>query len=149
MESETQITMSDPQAWLILLLIALAMLLPRLLNRLLLGFKAFLPPSEVKRRLESNSPLLLLDVRTAGEFLGELGHIRGAMNIPLHEFRRAIVDRNNTLPFSRNIPIILICRTDSRAAYAARLLKKAGFADIKVMSGGMQSWNSEAFPIER
>jgi rhodanese-related sulfurtransferase len=148
MEPETQITMNDAEAWLILLLVALTMLLPRLLSRLLLGFKAFLPPSEVKRRQETGGPLLLVDVRTRREFLGELGHIRGAVNIPLNEFRRAIADRNNTLPFHDDIPIILICRTDSRAAYAARLLKKAGFVDISVMSGGMQNWNSEAFPTE-
>ena len=148
MESTTQITMNDPLAWLILALVALAMLLPRMLNRLTLGLKSFLPPSEVKRRIDSGEPILLLDVRSVSEFLGELGHIRGAMNIPLNELRHAIADRNNALSENRNLPIILICHTDNRAAYAARLLKKAGFKNINVMSGGMGNWNSEAFPIE-
>ena len=148
METEFQITMSDPEAWLILLLVALAILLPRLLSRLLLGFKSFLSPSEVKRLIESGEPILLVDVRTPAEFLGELGHIRGAMNIPLHEFRGAISRGKKSFSVPGNAPIVLICRSDGRAAYAARLLRKAGFVDIKVLSGGMRSWSSEDFPVE-
>ena len=148
MEAEFQITMSDPEAWLILLLLAVAMLLPRLLSRLIIGFNSFLSPSEVKRRIEAGESLLLLDVRSPAEFLGELGHIPGAVNMPLNAFRNTISKGEKPLSAPRNVPIVLICRSDSRAAYAARLLRKAGFVEIKVMSGGMQKWSSEEFPVD-
>ena len=63
-----------------------------------LAFVAFLPrlvrglkgrrltdAATLKRRLESGEEVALLDVRSAEEFQGPLGHIAGARNIPLAE----------------------------------------------------------------
>lgn len=149
MNSESQITMSDPAAWILLLAVILIMLFPRLLNRLLLGFEAFLSPTDVKRRLDEDDAVVVVDVRTAGEFRGQLGHIEGAKNIPLHEIRHRLADRDDALYIHRKDSLILVCRTDNRAVRAARLLKKADFQDVKVMSGGMRNWSGEQFPIER
>lgn len=149
MNSESQITMNDPEAWLLLLAVGLVMLLPRLVNRVLLGFEAFLSPADVKRRLDEDDAVVLVDVRTAGEFRGALGHIKGAKSIPLHEIGRRLADRDDDLYVHSKDSLILVCRTDNRAVRAARLLKKADFQDVKVMSGGMRNWNGEQFPVER
>jgi len=46
---------------------------------------AFIEPAELKRRLETREAVTLVDVRSADEFDGPVGHIRGARNIPLSE----------------------------------------------------------------
>jgi uncharacterized membrane protein YdjX (TVP38/TMEM64 family) len=49
--------------------------LPRLVARL--RQRPMLPITELKRRLDGGEDLLLLDVRTAADFVGEQGHIAG------------------------------------------------------------------------
>lgn len=39
--------------------------------------------TELKRRLDEHDGVLVLDVRTGADFVGEQGHIAGATNIPL------------------------------------------------------------------
>jgi|SRR5581483_4859180 uncharacterized membrane protein YdjX (TVP38/TMEM64 family) len=69
-------------------LIALALLaaiafLPRLVRRL--KAQRFIEAAELKRRLADGDKTLLIDVRTAEEFRGPLGHIAGSLNIPIAE----------------------------------------------------------------
>jgi Rhodanese-like domain len=67
-----------------LALLAAVVFLPRLLRRLK-GLR-FIDPDELKRRLDSHEQLALIDVRTPDEFLGPLGHIVSAKNIPVVQF---------------------------------------------------------------
>ena len=69
-------------------LVALALLaalafLPRLVRRL--RGQHYTDAASLKRRLESGEKVALVDVRTAEEFRGPLGHIAGATNIPIAE----------------------------------------------------------------
>ena len=66
---------------LALALLAAVALLPRLIRRL--KGPRFIDPDELKRRLDSREQLGLIDVRTPDEFLGPLGHIVSAENIPV------------------------------------------------------------------
>lgn len=75
---------------------------------------------------------LLLDVRSEIEFAG--GHIPNAQNIQLENLR----DRYHELP--ENQEIWLICGVGQRAYYAYRLLAQNGLK-VKVLSGGMQTYN--------
>ena len=85
MENEDQIHITDPEGILILLAVVLIYLGIRLLPRFLVGFRNFIPAAEVKRRLDAGDNLLLVDVRSRSEFAGELGHVRGSLNVPLPE----------------------------------------------------------------
>jgi rhodanese-related sulfurtransferase len=82
--------------------------------------------------LETTSALLL-DVRSETEFVG--GHIPNAKNIQLENLR----DRYHELP--KNQEIWLICGVGQRAYYAYRLLAQNGL-QVKVLSGGMQTFNT-------
>jgi sulfur dioxygenase len=84
----------------------------------------------------------ILDVREADEFSGPLGHIAGAVLIPLGE----LAARSGEL--SRERPIVAVCRAGSRSAQATAILKEAGFADVANLSGGMLRWRAEGHPIE-
>ena len=127
---------------LALALLAIVSFLPRLIGSLRRG--PMLSVEELKQRLDNEEELLVLDVRSAEEFVGELRHIAGASNIPLGELAQKLAE----LTGYRQIPIMTLCRTDKRSAKAARLLVQKGFADVHVIEGGMTDWNEKGYPVE-
>src|SRR3989304_1126594 len=71
-------------------LLALAMLavvafLPRLIGNL--RRRPMMDIADLKQRLTSGTDLLVLDVRPADAFVGELGHIANARNIPVDDLQ--------------------------------------------------------------
>jgi rhodanese-related sulfurtransferase len=99
---------------------------------------------ELKRRLDDSDDLLLLDVRTAADFVGEQGHIADATNIPLE----SLPSRLHELAAHRDRPIALVCRTDRRSDQAAALLAGRGFSRVSVVEGGMTAWLRNRWPVE-
>jgi uncharacterized membrane protein YdjX (TVP38/TMEM64 family)/rhodanese-related sulfurtransferase len=124
-------------------LIALALLaavafLPRLVRRLRGGGEPqWIDVDDLARRLKSGAGVTVVDVRGPDEFRGPLGHIAGALNLPVGE----LADRLTEINALKDRPIILVCRTDKRSANAVALLRDAGFWDIRVLRGGMEQWN--------
>ena len=137
MVDEAQITMTSIKGFALVIAVAFIYLAVRLLPRLLLGFKAYLSPEKVLQLMQSDDQILLLDVRSSSEFSGELGHIPKALNIPLNVLLQW---SENALETEQSKHVIIICRTDTRAAFAGRMLKRAGFTHVSVMSGGMSAW---------
>lgn len=128
-------------------LIALALLaavsfLPRFIGKL--RSKPMMDITALKQKLDSAANLLLLDVRTATDFVGEKGHIGAATNIPLEE----LTSRKDELADYLERPIAIICTTDRRSSKAAQLLTSQGFADVHVVKGGMTDWNKNGYPTE-
>lgn len=122
-------------------LLALVAFLPRFISRLRRG--AILSIDELNQRLQEKQPLLLLDVRSEEEFIGELGHIAGATNIPLER----LAERADDLLEYMEQAVVLICRTDKRSAKAAAILGGKGFADVHIVKGGMTQWNEKGLPV--
>lgn len=120
-------------------LLAAIAFLPRLIKRLR-GDHAtvWTEPADLWSRLEDGCAPTMIDVRGPGEFEGPLGHIPGALNIPLDELE----DRMNELRDSAEAGIVTVCLTDKRSAAAARLLSAAGFGDVAVLHGGMRRWRA-------
>lgn len=79
----------------------------------------------------------ILDVRDEDEYAGPLGHIHGARLLPLKRLERSIGELN------RDRPIVTVCRAGARSAQAAAILKKAGFAKVANMAGGMLRWRAQ------
>ncbi len=73
------------------------------------------------------------------------GHIPDAINLPLSE----IAEASEKLKKVKDKPIILSCRTGSRANKAAGKLSKQGFEDIYVLSGGLAAWQKENLPVSK
>jgi sulfur dioxygenase len=82
----------------------------------------------------------VVDVREAEEFDGQLGHIPGAMLIPLG----ALLERVAEL--SKDKPVVAACRSGARSAQATVLLQKAGFTQVANLSGGMLRWHASGLP---
>ena len=81
-------------------------------------------------------------MREPDEFTGPLGHIAGAMLIPLGE----LAERAGELAQDR--PIVAVCRAGSRSAQATVILREAGFTDVANLTGGMLRWRAEGHPVE-
>jgi uncharacterized membrane protein YdjX (TVP38/TMEM64 family)/rhodanese-related sulfurtransferase len=124
-----------------LALLAMVAFLPRLVARL--REKPMLTVEELKARAD-NKTGLILDVRTAADFVGEQGHIASALNLPLEELEARLADVGD----DPERPIAIICRTDRRSAKAAALLARRGFADARVVRGGMTAWLDQGWPVE-
>jgi rhodanese-related sulfurtransferase len=89
---------------------------------------------ELRAQLGAAAPPQVVDVRGPDEFDGPLGHIEGALNIPLQalEARRAEVAARRRLVF--------VCLTDKRSSAAAAQFAAAGRPDVFVLRGGMKAW---------
>jgi adenylyltransferase/sulfurtransferase len=98
--------------------------------------KAEIAVHQVKTKIDSMEQILLLDVRTEGEYDGALGHINSSILIPLDELE----DRIAELEPYKNREIIVICRSGNRSGYATRMLRGEGFNALNML-GGMLKWN--------
>jgi rhodanese-related sulfurtransferase len=89
---------------------------------------------------------LFIDARH--EFDYKLGHIRGAVSIPLrmYDAKRALLD---TIPKSRTL--VAYCdgaECNSSIELSVKLLKD-GFTDVKIFFGGWREWSESQLPIEK
>ena len=91
---------------------------------------------ELKRDLASDTPLMIIDVRDADEFVGQLGHIPAAFNIPVSN----IPARLNEIAAYGATKKVFVCKTDKRSSKAALALRAAGAKDVFVLRGGMEEW---------
>jgi glyoxylase-like metal-dependent hydrolase (beta-lactamase superfamily II)/rhodanese-related sulfurtransferase len=100
---------------------------------------------EVASRLHGPNRPLVLDVREPEEFTGDLGHIEGALLVPLDALERRLpklggyVDRE----------VVVVCRAGARSATAAAILKRAGFSRVANLDGGMLAWARASRPVQR
>lgn len=101
---------------------------------------AQLTASEYKNRfVETKTPHLLVDVRTAAEFAG--GHIQGARNVPVQEIERKLRE----LP--KDKPVILYCRSGSRSGMALQILQAAGYTNV-YNAGSLDSLARQGLPLQ-
>jgi phage shock protein E len=95
-----------------------------LLLKVLLTRRA--PAALVAEKLEAGATVV--DVRTDAEFRG--GAYPGAVHAPLQSLAGSL-DR-----IPRERPVVVYCASGARSAVAARILRKAGYADV-VNGGGL------------
>ena len=127
---------------LALALLAAVAFLPRLIAKL--RKRPMMEVAELRQCLEKGEDLLLLDVRTAADFIGEQGHLAAARNLPLEELSAQLKELEPWI----NSSVAIVCRTDRRSLQAARILTQAGFADVQVVHGGMTAWLGNGWPTD-
>ena len=99
---------------------------------------------QVYGKVKTDSTVFLIDVRTASEFNGTLGHIPGSVLITLSELEARLDDLR---PFEDR-DIIVICRSSNRSGVATRILRENGFKAFNML-GGMRAWNKMIESTER
>lgn len=97
----------------------------------------------LERLLSEDADIRVLDVRTPAEF-GSV-HIPGAYNVPLDTLAEhaAELERHVTEP------VMLVCRSGTRASQACDKLATTGMANLHILDGGMQSWDDGRRPVRR
>ncbi|MBI1285473.1 MAG: sulfurtransferase [Thiobacillus sp.] len=125
-------------------LLALVAFSPRLVRRIRAGGFTFITSDELYESLGKGDGPVAVDVRGDEEFGGELGHLQGALNIPVEDLSHRIGE----LDSFKGKSVVLICRTDKRSAKAAGILSKAGFRSVAVLRGGMVEWAQRGLPAE-
>ncbi len=86
---------------------------------------------------------LVLDVREQGEY--DAGHIINSRLIPAPQLK----ERIGELEKYRSRPIVVVCRSGSRAVPITSWLGKQGFKETYLLSGGLQAWQKSNLPLER
>jgi len=95
-------------------------------------------PEELARRLTSDTPPLLLDVRTRQEW--EICRLDGARLIPVQELEQRLGE------IERGREVVVYCHVGMRGALAAEMLRRAGFARVSNLRGGIEAWAATRDP---
>lgn len=106
---------------------------------------AWIPPEQA-RELLSDASVVFVDARSTDEF--HAGHIAGALSVPM-DTGTLPPDVEGLLRGMRTI--ISYCDTSDDCAASARLatlLAEAGFADVRVLEGGMPAWLERGYAAE-
>ncbi len=95
--------------------------------------------------LASEPNVVVLDVRTQEEFVGPLGHLKGAELLPIQELHQRVGE----LQKYRDKKILVICHSGGRSSRATRFLAGKGFNVINVEGGMVEMNQIPSAPIER
>lgn len=95
---------------------------------------------ELKARLERGDRPVILDVRKPHEV--QIASIEHDLLIPVDE----LPERLSELEPYRDREIVVYCRSGARSARATKLLREAGFRDVKNLKGGILAWSQEIDP---
>lgn len=95
---------------------------------------------EATRILNQDSGVIV-DLRSAQEYAD--GHISGAIHLPVAE----VGERVSELDKYKDSTIVLVCKMGQHSGATSRVLKGAGFNDVRRLDGGMSEWTSANMPV--
>ena len=100
------------------------------------GLPARMPARAAHEFLAKHPEALLLDVRNAPEWNDDVGHIEGAVLIPLSELGGRLAEIEGW----KNKPVVVVSRVGDRGGAAVLVLREAGFTRVTGIDGGMVAW---------
>ena len=100
-------------------------------------------PWDVPEFMAKHPDALLLDIRERDEFAR--AHIPGTLNVPRgileSAAERDYAETEPALVTARDKPVLIICRSGNRSAFAAETLGQMGFTDVRSVKLGVKGWN--------
>ena len=99
-------------------------------------------PQELQNMLDGDAPFALIDVREPGEYNST--HIPWSSLIPRRLLESQMAE---SVPF-KGVPVVVCDDDGRRAALAAKTLETMGYAQVSVLSGGINWWVSQNQPTE-
>ena len=101
---------------------------------------------ELFKRVNSDRPPLLIDIRGAEDFngtgLSKYGHIPNARSIDILELESNLGD----LESFKEKEIVTMCQGGGLSLAAVEILIEAGFEDVKSLKGGTDLWHKKGYP---
>lgn len=86
---------------------------------------------------------VVLDVREQGEF--SAGHITGAKHFPVGSLEKRVDDLKKYI----KKPVLVVCASGARSRTACTTLKKQGFEEVFLLTGGMGAWQQASLPVTK
>lgn len=100
-------------------------------------------PWDVPAFLAAHPGTLLLDIRERDEFART--RVAGSLNVPRGILESAAewdyAETEPALVTARTRPVLIICRSGQRSAFAAERLEEMGFEDVRSVKLGIKGWN--------
>lgn len=93
--------------------------------------------------LINHNDAIVLDIRESHEYSS--GHIAESVHIPLAK----LTSRLGELEAHKDKPVIVLCRTGSRATSACNSLVRNGFGQVYALQGGLAEWEGANLPVTR
>lgn len=98
-------------------------------------------PEKVKTASDSKQDVIILDVRTTGEYAKS--HIENSINLPIDEVSNKIT---SVIP-DKNKTIYVYCLSGSRSVHAVDSMQKLGYKNVYDMPHGLLAWRINKFPL--
>lgn len=92
---------------------------------------------ELQTMIDQKVDFQLIDVREPFEY--EVSNLNG-LNIPLAGI---LIEADKV---SKDIPVIIQCRSGKRSAQAVMLLEQQGYTNLSNLKGGIVAWKAEIDP---
>lgn len=92
---------------------------------------------ELKDMMDRNEEFQLIDVREPFEY--EVSNLNG-VNIPL---AGVLIESDK---ISKDMPVIIQCRSGKRSAQAVMLLEQQGYTNLANLQGGILAWKDQINP---
>lgn len=100
-----------------------------------------LSAEEVKRAIDTQEVLTIIDVRTPAEY--SRGNIQGSKLLPLATLAETV----HTVIPDTNTRIVVYCLSGSRSIQAITLLKQLGYTNLYDMPYGLLGWRLHNYPL--
>jgi len=114
---------------------------------------------DLRDRLNSKQPLLIIDTRSKQEFSSGFGHIPNSKWIPLMDivgsfgsadkFKARVKELETEfkeIESFKEQEVITICPGGGFSLVAAEIMAENGFKDVKSLDGGVDGWFKKGYP---
>jgi len=95
----------------------------------------------LKAALDAKENLVLLDVRTVGEY--SRGKLTGSINVPLDELMNQVELK---IP-DKSAKVYVYCLSGSRSVYAVEAMIRLGYSNIFNVTNGLLAWRAKKYPV--
>lgn len=92
-------------------------------------------PKELKKKLDADKTIKIIDVRSPVEY--SISKFLNAEFVPLEELE------NVARQWDQGTSIVVVCRLGLRSAKAVERLLKLGFTDVRNLQGGINAWSKQ------
>lgn len=86
---------------------------------------------------------VVLDVRSPEEYAA--GHVKNALNVP-HD---RLAERMSDIQKFASVPVVVYCKSGGRAGMAIEELRKAGFTNLRHLTGDMDGWIEAGYSVAK
>jgi rhodanese-related sulfurtransferase len=105
--------------------------------------------AELKAKMASNQPVLVVDVRSPEVFASSSTTVKGSYHFKVRHLKyRSQFPPFKDLPRNGEIVTYCTCPKDEAAIQAAQILRESGFTNVRILQGGWNEWIKANGPVE-